>query len=158
LETRTPELEGVTIRLACAEDAEGLSALFNAGRTSTPLHLQRALPTGIINALMGERTFRLVAVACGTIIGQAGLNLSGLTGRLTMIVREDFRSRGIGTALLAQLISEARHTLAVKRIELDVAETNSAAIHLYHRCGFELEARRSSQYGVNILTMSKSIT
>jgi ribosomal-protein-alanine N-acetyltransferase len=55
------------------------------------------------------------------------------------------RRSGLAHALLAQAIAEAtRH--GAKAMFLEVAEDNAAALALYHRCGFTLQARRKSYY------------
>ncbi len=58
-------------------------------------------------------------------------------------VRQDCRSRGVGRALLDDLLGSAsagRHRVAT----LDVAVGNPRAQALYERCGFRVDARRVS--------------
>jgi RimJ/RimL family protein N-acetyltransferase len=57
-------------------------------------------------------------------------------------VHRQFRNRGVGTALLLELINWARSTGVVKRIELSVYARNERAIHVYEKLGFVQEGRR----------------
>jgi len=60
-------------------------------------------------------------------------------------VREQYRRRGIGIALLRHVIDEARR-LGVKTAFLEVRSGNFAAQALYDRCGFKAIARRANYY------------
>jgi ribosomal-protein-alanine N-acetyltransferase len=60
-------------------------------------------------------------------------------------VRAQYRRRGIGIALLSQIIDEARR-LGVKAAFLEVRSGNFAAQSLYERCGFKAIARRANYY------------
>jgi ribosomal-protein-alanine N-acetyltransferase len=60
-------------------------------------------------------------------------------------VREQYRRRGIGIALLGQVIDEARR-LGVKTAFLEVRSGNFAAQSLYERCGFKAIAQRANYY------------
>ena len=60
-------------------------------------------------------------------------------------VREQYRRRGIGIALLRHVIDEARR-LGVKTAFLEVRSGNFAAQALYDRCGFKAIARRTNYY------------
>jgi ribosomal protein S18 acetylase RimI-like enzyme len=52
-----------------------------------------------------------------------------------MYVREQARRRGLGAALLARLLREARSV--VEEVRLTVVTTNTSAIRLYQRAGFQ---------------------
>src|SRR4029079_5623000 len=60
-------------------------------------------------------------------------------------VRSGFRRRGIGTALLNQVLHEARRRRATAAF-LEVRSTNHAAQVLYEKCGFRAIARRANYY------------
>ena len=60
-------------------------------------------------------------------------------------VREQYRRKGIGRALLSRVVEEAR-TLRVTTAFLEVRSGNSAAQALYEQCGFKAIARRSKYY------------
>jgi GNAT superfamily N-acetyltransferase len=56
-------------------------------------------------------------------------------------VHDDFRQRGIGTALLAAVVEVADRWLGLKRLQLTVYADNEPAIRLYRKFGFEKEGR-----------------
>lgn len=60
-------------------------------------------------------------------------------------VRESYRRRGIGRALLGSVIAEASR-LNVTTAFLEVRSENLAAQKLYEECGFKAIARRSRYY------------
>jgi ribosomal-protein-alanine N-acetyltransferase len=62
-----------------------------------------------------------------------------------MAVREEFRRRGVGAALIANLLKAGREAGA-ERVLLEVRASNLAAIAAYRRAGFELLARRPGYY------------
>ncbi|HSG53229.1 MAG TPA: GNAT family N-acetyltransferase, partial [Rheinheimera sp.] len=68
--------------------------------------------------------------------------------------------QGIGSALLRAALEMADNWLNIRRVELTVYPTNEAAIALYERFGFEVEAELTDyafQYGnyVNVLAMAR---
>jgi len=60
-------------------------------------------------------------------------------------VREHYRRRGIGRALLSRIVEEAER-LGVTTAFLEVRSGNLAAQALYEQCGFKGIARRSNYY------------
>jgi len=83
---------------------------------------------------------RLVAVLDGTVVGQADITRStrrrAHCGTLGIYVHDGFVGRGIGTALMADLMDAADNWLDIRRLELTVFTGNAAAIALYRRFGF----------------------
>jgi len=63
------------------------------------------------------------------------------TGALSMLVAEEWRDRGIGTALLRTLLGWAREEPSIEKVGLSVVSTNAPAIHLYNKYGFGEEGR-----------------
>ncbi len=59
-----------------------------------------------------------------------------------MIGNKENRGKGIGTFAVNEMLHHAFHNLNLHRVELSVLEDNMAAIHLYEKCGFELEGRK----------------
>lgn len=57
------------------------------------------------------------------------------TPELGMAILSEFRGKGIGTALLNQLLEEAKKK-GIKKLSLSVDPKNRAAVHLYQRFGF----------------------
>ncbi len=60
-------------------------------------------------------------------------------------VREDFRGRGIGKALLEHVL-EAGARRGAERATLEVRRSNTPARRLYERLGFEVAATRPNYY------------
>lgn len=71
-------------------------------------------------------------------------------GSLALSVKKEFRSKGIGTALLSATLEACRGKFEL--IELDVYSNNKGAINLYRRFGFKKyghlprAAKRGGQY------------
>jgi ribosomal-protein-alanine acetyltransferase len=103
----------------------------------TPDNFREALAAGY-SARVGEREGRIVAYGVLMLApGEAQL--------LNLSVVPDARRNGLGRALLAQFLDDARR-LGAEQIFLEVRESNAAAIALYGHAGFEAVARRESYY------------
>jgi len=61
--------------------------------------------------------------------------------RLTIVVHPGFERRGVGTALMKDLVDWASANPSVGKIELLVRASNEAAIALYRKFGFVEEGR-----------------
>ncbi len=81
-------------------------------------------------------------VAVGFIIGQVAADQAEI---LTVGVAPELQRRGLGQLLVNGLIRAARRAEA-KRLFLDVAADNAAAIGLYQRMGFAEVSRRAGYY------------
>ncbi|MBZ9603310.1 GNAT family N-acetyltransferase [Phyllobacterium chamaecytisi] len=142
---------GLSIRATRIEDFEGLSALINlpgfrAGTLRLPY--QRPEQTKKWLESQGPNSLSIVALIDGVIVGQAGLHpYSGRrahAAELGIGVHDDHVGKGIGTALIGELIDAADNWLAFKRLELTVYTDNAPAIRLYEKFGFEREGVRRS--------------
>jgi putative acetyltransferase len=60
---------------------------------------------------------------------------------LGISVHREWRSRGIGKQLMSAALEWARKNTVVRRLELNVFERNTVAIHLYQSFGFQIEGR-----------------
>lgn len=73
-----------------------------------------------------------------------------------IVVRKDFRKKGIGNELLAELIKLAKEN-DKEKITLEVNNTNLAAIKLYEKNGFKNVGFRkkyyNNTYDANIMTL-----
>lgn len=113
----------------------------------------------------GSGFYNLVAEIEGKVVGQLGMQVCQNPRRrhvaeLGMGVREEYQGQGIGSALLRAALEMADNWLNIRRVELTVYPTNEAAIALYERFGFEVEAELTDyafQYGnyVNVLAMAR---
>ena len=89
---------------------------------------------------------RLVAELDGTLVGAASLMAFQRprrthAGEIGLAVDEAYQGRGVGTALLRELLMLADRWLGLRRVELSVAAGNAHAIRLYERHGFVVEGR-----------------
>ena len=57
---------------------------------------------------------------------------------LSMYVQPERRGQGAGTALLREVITQAKRLAGVEQLHLSVVTTNTAACSLYHAMGFEV--------------------
>ena len=113
----------------------------------------------------GSGFYNLVAEIEGKVVGQLGMQVCQNPRRrhvaeLGMGVREEYQGQGIGSALLRAALEMADNWLNIRRVELTVYPSNEAAIALYERFGFEVEAELTDyafQYGnyVNVLAMAR---
>lgn len=93
----------------------------------------------------GSRAWFVVDSPWG-IVGYAGLmEADGDAHVMNIAVRADARHRGLGRALLAALVSEARRR-KLGRLTLEVRPSNGSALALYRAAGFEEAGRRPGYY------------
>jgi L-phenylalanine/L-methionine N-acetyltransferase len=62
------------------------------------------------------------------------------TARIALGVHDAWHRHGVGSALTAELLDLTDNWLGLRRVELDVFADNAAAIALYRKYGFEVEA------------------
>ena len=86
----------------------------------------------------------------GRIAGNCRLSLGGYRkishrGTLAIALRHEYWRRGIGTAMLSELIALGRR-LGLHQLELDYIEGNERGRALYEKMGFVLVAERPDAY------------
>ena len=86
--------------------------------------------------------FMIVGVINGRIIGAAQLHGSSRkriahNSEMAISVRKEYWRKGVGTALMGELINHAKQRGTTKNISLGVRAGNSNAIKLYEKFGFE---------------------
>ena len=91
-----------------------------------------------------EGRYGLVALVENKIVGRLGLSTEPRprrkhVGGIGMAVHDDFQGQGVGTALLQAALDMADNWLNLQRLELTVFTDNEPAVHLYKKCGFEIE-------------------
>ncbi len=88
----------------------------------------------------------LVAEWEGMPVGCAGLTVLGNEGDIEKVmVREDFRGRGIAAAMLGELLA-AGERLGITEFTLEVRAGNLPAVRLYEKLGFVSEGIRPGFY------------
>jgi ribosomal protein S18 acetylase RimI-like enzyme len=97
-------------------------------------------------AALGRRGRYIVAEEDGALVGHAFLDPMEMLAnthvfRLTIVVHPGHRGRGIGRAMLGDLLAWAAGDARVSKVELLVRATNEPAIRLYREFGFGEEGR-----------------
>ena len=142
----------VTVRRATAADADAVVAMLvevaGEGRwiaTEAPVDVEQRRRR-LVEDIEREDAVVLVAEAGGQPVGELGLHLARYgVADLGMAVAAGWRGRGVGSALLAEAIDQAR-TAGAHKIALQVWPHNAAAIALYERFGFQHEGYLTRHY------------
>ncbi|MBS6035040.1 MULTISPECIES: GNAT family N-acetyltransferase [Pantoea] len=137
----------ITIRHVMPEDAAALHRIYSQPDTqANTLHLPHSSlqmwQTRLSTPQPGVRL--LVACMDDEVVGQCALEVPDRARRrhsatLGMGVDERYRQRGVGRALMQEMVSLCDNWLQVSRMELTVFVDNAPAIALYRRFGFEIE-------------------
>ncbi len=95
----------------------------------------------------------LVAEYEGQLVGHAFLQSHALmslrhVADLNIAVHLGWQKKGVGTKLLHQIIECAKQAGDIEKIELNVRASNTAAISLYKKLGFEEEGRLKNRVKV----------
>ena len=90
------------------------------------------------------------------ILGFAGIKIILDEAEIMNIVtKKDYRNQGIGKVLLDKIIVEAKNK-NIRKVNLEVNESNKIAIHLYEEFGFIKNGERKNYYNSqNAILMSK---
>jgi RimJ/RimL family protein N-acetyltransferase len=108
----------------------------------------------IKNHMEGDGKLLVVAEVDGEIVGSADLH-NGERRRIQHIatvgitVLKDFRSLGVGKALMDALIKWASEHPVIEKIGLGVFSNNAGAINLYKKLGFIEEGRKVKEIKIN---------
>jgi putative acetyltransferase len=137
----------IHIRHAELSDAEAITRVMTAPRATWGTLQLPYTSTETYRKRMSDRpdgSYQLVALIDGDVIGAASVYTATNvrlrhSGAIGMAVRDDHHGKGVGSALLRELIGLADNWLNLRRLELDVFVDNDPAIALYKKCGFEQE-------------------
>jgi len=151
----------ITIRKAKVEDAHViLIAEQEIAETpgyfcSQPSELSEENVIKTITKLgQSKKGIYLVAERDGKIVGHAflePLHLKSIchVAQLSIGVHHGWQEKGIGTALMQQIIDWAKQSETVEKIELNVRASNDRAIALYKKMGFIEEGRLKNRIKIN---------
>lgn len=102
--------------------------------------------TGFLSFMIREGTIFLTAILDGRIVGYCGLISAADEADITNVsVALDARHQGIGNKLIEKLIKEAE-AMRIKKIFLEVRESNIPAISLYNKYNFKQVGLRKDYY------------
>ncbi len=146
--------DAIFVRKARPEDAPLLAAAERAiakapGKlASSPSEIDDGAMRRMIERLEGEHGNFFVAERGGILVGHALLEPLPLAAtahvvRLTIAVHEGHERRGVGAALMNELLEWARANAAVEKVELQVRSSNTGAIEFYRSLGFIEEGRKT---------------
>lgn len=141
--------EGLTLRALRVADTEQFHAMLQLPGVmngnphmpyrpvaSTRDYLEKLEPAEIV----------IAATVGDTLVGEAELTRfkgrRAHAGSLGIGVHDAWQRRGIGRALMAELIDLADNWLGLRRLELHVFSDNEPALALYRKFGFEIEAHQ----------------
>lgn len=99
-----------------------------------------------------ENRMMILCEVDGVIAGNCDLSLmtrrqkTRHRGTVGISIRQAYWGRGIGTALMAELIAAARQYEGITQLELEFLEGNSRARSLYEKMGFRLVGIRPNAY------------
>jgi phosphinothricin acetyltransferase len=138
-------MSDLSIRGAHATDAAALTTIYNQGIEDRVATLETELRTPAERrawlAARGDRHPVLVAERGGQVLAWASLNpfnpraAYAHVADLSIYVARGARGTGVGRALLARVIDEARR-LGFHKMVLAAFPTNTAGMRLYARMGF----------------------
>ena len=90
-----------------------------------------------------------VAKDNGACVGYAGFwNVSGEGDVTNVAVLPEYRRRGVGSSLVAEMVKTAE-SLRLELLTLEVRKSNVAAQKLYEKFGFEILGERKRYYSDN---------
>jgi RimJ/RimL family protein N-acetyltransferase len=151
------------VRTATPEDRDTVLTLQRAAmdeseeyfvRTREEFDAERARAGDqLIRLLSRDNSLWMVAEKDGEILGSLDFHggeyeRTRHVGHFGMTVATDYRNRGVGTALIEMLLIWARDHPIVEKLTTTFFTTNTRAIALCTRFGFQSEGRRHREYRV----------
>jgi len=135
----------VLIRKATAEDIATIRKLEH--ETETAAHWGEREYDALFAAEAPRRIVLVAAEEAGTqIVGFVIARCAEDEWEIeNVVVAPDQRRRGLGSALVRELVQEARRSVAAS-VLLEVRESNAAACRLYEKIGFNQIGRRPDYY------------
>lgn len=95
---------------------------------------------------VGERIHSFVAVTSedNNVVGYIKLVIDEERrrrhkGSISIAIKKEYQGNGVGKRLFKEMIDLSRNWLMLKKLELTVLQSNTSAIELYKKYGFEVE-------------------
>jgi ribosomal protein S18 acetylase RimI-like enzyme len=82
------------------------------------------------------------------IVAMADLYVQGHKAYFGLYVHDKFQNKGLGTLLTKNVIKKAKEK-GLKKIYLEVAVENKRAVHMYEKCGFQIEGLLKIEHEIN---------
>ncbi|MGC8623411.1 MAG: GNAT family N-acetyltransferase [Candidatus Micrarchaeia archaeon] len=161
---RTPDMHDLSDMLKFINDLVVEKAMIATSRKQT-LESEADYLSGIISSNIKGNAVHIVAEVNGHMIGKGdvtrGSDESRHTGTLGISLAKNYRSIGIGTALVKELLKQAKK-LGIKLVYLEVFANNVHAQNLYKKMGFEITGAlpKKLRYGgkyVDAVFMAKKL-
>ncbi|CAB3805956.1 L-amino acid N-acetyltransferase AaaT [Paraburkholderia ultramafica] len=141
--------EGLTLRALRVADTEQFHAMLQlpAAMNGNPqMPFRTVASTREYLQKLEAPEIAIAATVGGTLVGQASIRpFKGRRAHAASLgigVHDAWQRRGIGHALMVELLDLADNWLGLRRLELHVYTDNHAALALYRKFGFEIEARQ----------------
>jgi RimJ/RimL family protein N-acetyltransferase len=143
--------QGLTIRKAAADDAAAIAR--GERETAATPGMLVGRPGEVPLEAYAAKIAALRPLGCywvaeedGEVVGHAFLDPMAMAAtahvfHLTIVVHPGFTGRGVGRALMTEMLGWARTHPVLEKIELRVRATNARALALYLRSGFVEEGR-----------------
>lgn len=141
------------IRIATPGDIAKIEELDSLSTSPTRnIHREMEKYFGSVDPTTHERTVIFLCEVDGEVVAKAELMLPPLSSQREgwqgtsgyvkrVIVRPEFRQRGLARVLMLHIIKYAQEDLHLSALDLHVWELNIPAIRLYENLGFELQHR-----------------
>ena len=141
------------IRIATPEDVARIEELDSLSTSPTRnIHREMEKYFGSVDPTTHERTLIFLCEVDGVVAAKAELMLPPLSNQVEgwqgasgyvkrVIVRSEFRQRGLAHSLMLYIMDYAQNELQLSALDLHVWEMNVPAIRLYQNLGFELQHR-----------------
>jgi len=141
------------IRMATPEDIAQIEELDSLSTSPTRnIHREMEKYFGSVDPTTHERTLIFLCEVDGVVAAKAELMLPPLGDRAEgwqgavgyikrVIVRPEYRQRGLARSLMLYIIEFAQEELRLSALDLHVWEMNLPAIRLYENLGFKLQHR-----------------
>ena len=152
----------ILLRAERKSDLEPLFTMYSTlsedSLRNVPDRYTRELVTGWVESLDYEKSLPILAFDAQNpkrVVGSAILHFSAREetrhkAEFGIVVHDDFQGRGLGT-ILTWLMVEIGRVRGLRKIGLSVYVHNEAGIHVYRKCGFDVEGHLRMEHWHHLL-------